>query len=106
MRAVSRKASTASLVSGFAAKRFTVADLLMADVLRVAKLRAHGHRPATEAYVAQAVALAHDTPRLRALRERVRMAGVTRGLFDPRRTARGIEDAVDQLCSGISTPMD
>ena len=60
----------------------------------------------TEAYVAQAVALAHDTPRLRALRERVRMAGVTRGLFDPRRTARGIEDAVDQLCSGISTPMD
>jgi glutathione S-transferase len=36
-----------------AANRFTVADLLMADVLRVAKLRAHGHRPATEAYVAR-----------------------------------------------------
>lgn len=34
-----------------AADRFTVADLLMADVLRVADLRAHGHRPATEAYV-------------------------------------------------------
>ncbi len=27
--------------------RFTVADLLMADVLRVAKIRAFGHRPAT-----------------------------------------------------------
>lgn len=34
-----------------AAERFTVADLLMADVLRVAKLRAFGDRPATEAYV-------------------------------------------------------
>lgn len=34
-----------------AADRFTVADLLMADVLRVAKLRAFGNRPATEAYV-------------------------------------------------------
>lgn len=34
-----------------AANRFTVADLIMADVLRVAKLRAHGDRPATEAYV-------------------------------------------------------
>lgn len=34
-----------------AANRFTVADLLMADVLRIAKLRAHGDRPATEAYV-------------------------------------------------------
>lgn len=36
-----------------AAGRFTVADLLMADVLRVAKLRAFGDRPATEAYVAR-----------------------------------------------------
>lgn len=36
-----------------AANRFTVADLLMADVLRVAKLRAFGDRPATEAYVAR-----------------------------------------------------
>jgi glutathione S-transferase len=36
-----------------AANRFTVADLIMADVLRVAKVRAHGHRPATEAYVAR-----------------------------------------------------
>lgn len=34
-----------------AADRFTVADLLMADVLRVAKVRAFGARPATEAYV-------------------------------------------------------
>lgn len=39
-----------------AADRFTVADLLMADVLRVAKLRAHGQRPATEAYVARLTA--------------------------------------------------
>lgn len=36
-----------------AADRFTVADLLMADVLRVARLRAHGERPAAEAYVAR-----------------------------------------------------
>jgi len=36
-----------------AAGRFTVADLLMADVLRVAKVRAFGDRPATEAYVAR-----------------------------------------------------
>lgn len=36
-----------------AAGRFTVADLLMADVLRVDKVRAFGHRPATEAYVAR-----------------------------------------------------
>ena len=34
-----------------AADRFTVADLIMADVLRTPKLRAHGDRPATEAYV-------------------------------------------------------
>lgn len=34
-----------------AAGRFTAADLLMADVLRVAKLRAFGDRPATEAYI-------------------------------------------------------
>ena len=31
--------------------RFTVADLLMADVLRVPKVRGFGDRPATEAYV-------------------------------------------------------
>ena len=36
-----------------AADRFTVADLLMADVLRVGKIRAFGDRPATEAYVAR-----------------------------------------------------
>jgi glutathione S-transferase len=34
-----------------AAGRFTVADLLMADVLRVSDVRAFGNRPATEAYV-------------------------------------------------------
>ena len=37
-----------------AAGRFTVADLLMADVLRVKDVRAFGDRPATEAYVARA----------------------------------------------------
>jgi glutathione S-transferase len=37
-----------------AAGRFTVADLLMADVLRVPTVRAFGNRPATEAYVARA----------------------------------------------------
>ena len=34
-----------------AADRFTVADLLMADVLRVEKVRSFGNRPATESYV-------------------------------------------------------
>ena len=33
------------------ADRFTIADLLMADVLRVEKVRGFGHRPASEAYV-------------------------------------------------------
>jgi glutathione S-transferase len=37
-----------------AAGRFTVADLLMADVLRVPQVRAFGNRPATEAYVTRA----------------------------------------------------
>lgn len=36
-----------------AADRFTVADLLMADVLRVSDVRAFGNRPVTEAYVAR-----------------------------------------------------
>lgn len=36
-----------------AADRFTVADLLMADVLRVPKVRSFGDRRATEAYVAR-----------------------------------------------------
>lgn len=36
-----------------AAGRFTVADLLMADVLRVPEVRAFGKRPASEAYVAR-----------------------------------------------------
>lgn len=39
-----------------AAGRFTVADLLMADVLRVPEVRAFGERPATEAYVARVTA--------------------------------------------------
>ncbi|AGP32165.1 glutathione S-transferase family protein [Sorangium cellulosum] len=34
-----------------AAGRFTVADLLMADVLRIPDVRSFGDRPATEAYV-------------------------------------------------------
>ncbi len=34
-----------------AADRFTAADLLMADVLRVARVRAFGNRPVTETYV-------------------------------------------------------
>jgi len=36
-----------------AAGRFTVADLLMADVLRVPKVRAFGDRPATDAYLSR-----------------------------------------------------
>ncbi|MGV8996904.1 MAG: glutathione S-transferase family protein [Parvibaculaceae bacterium] len=39
-----------------AANTFTVADLLMADVLRIAELRAHGNRPASEAYVERVTA--------------------------------------------------
>ncbi len=39
-----------------AAGRFTVADLLMADVLRVPDVRAFGDRPKTEAYVARVTA--------------------------------------------------
>jgi glutathione S-transferase len=39
-----------------AADRFTVADLIMADVLRVTKVRAFGDRPATESYVARITA--------------------------------------------------
>lgn len=39
-----------------AAERFTVADLLMADVLRVSKVRAFGDRPATDAYVKRVTA--------------------------------------------------
>lgn len=35
------------------ADRFTVADLIMADVLRVPDVRAFGERPASEAYVAR-----------------------------------------------------
>lgn len=34
-----------------AANRFTIADLLMADVLRIPDIRAYGDRPASEAYV-------------------------------------------------------
>lgn len=35
------------------ADRFTVADLIMADVLRIEKVRAFGDRPFTESYVAR-----------------------------------------------------
>lgn len=52
-----RLAHLEAVLSGrewLAAGRFTVADLLMADVLRVPKVRAFGDRPATEAYVARA----------------------------------------------------
>ncbi len=38
------------------ADRFTAADLLMADVLRVGKVRTFGDRPATEAYVTRVTA--------------------------------------------------
>jgi glutathione S-transferase len=37
-----------------AADRFTVADLLMADVLRVSDVRSFGDRPATEAFITRA----------------------------------------------------
>jgi len=36
-----------------AAGRFTVADLMMADALRIPDVRAFGNRPASEAYVAR-----------------------------------------------------
>lgn len=36
-----------------AADRFTVADLLMADVLRVEKVRSFGNRPTTESYISR-----------------------------------------------------
>ena len=36
-----------------AAGRFTIADLLMADVLRIPDIRAFGSRPKTEAYIAR-----------------------------------------------------
>jgi glutathione S-transferase len=39
-----------------AAGRFTAADLLMADVLRIDRVRAFGDRPATEAYVERVTA--------------------------------------------------
>jgi glutathione S-transferase len=54
-----RLAQVEAVLSGrdwLAADRFTVADLIMADVLRVPKLRAHGERPASEAYVARLTA--------------------------------------------------
>ncbi len=42
--------------SWLVSERFTVADLLMADVLRVPDVRAHGDRPATEEYVRRVTA--------------------------------------------------
>jgi glutathione S-transferase len=47
-----------------AAGRFTVADLLMADVLRVPEVRAFGDRPATAAYLTRAT----DRPAFRKAR--------------------------------------
>lgn len=38
-----------------AADRFTAADLLMADILRIPKVRSYGHRPATENYVTRVI---------------------------------------------------
>ncbi|MBO9670255.1 MAG: glutathione S-transferase family protein [Sphingobium sp.] len=38
------------------ADRFTLADLIMADVLRIPAIRSFGDRPATEAYVARVTA--------------------------------------------------
>ncbi len=38
-----------------AADRFTIADLLMADVLRIPEVRSFGDRPATEAYVSRVI---------------------------------------------------
>ena len=67
-----------------AADRFTVADLLMADVLRVPDVRAFGNRPATEAYVARVT----DRPSFRKAR-----AGQI-ALFeaaDEKRTGKGPE---------------
>jgi glutathione S-transferase len=46
------------------ADRFTAADLLMADVLRVSEVRSFGDRPATEAYVTRAT----DRPSFRKAR--------------------------------------
>jgi glutathione S-transferase len=40
-------------VNWLAAGRFTAADLLMADILRLPKVRSHDDRPATERYVAR-----------------------------------------------------
>lgn len=53
--------------------------------------------PSPQAYVATATALAHAPARLAALRKRVHDESTARGLFDPRRTAGAIEDAIDQL---------
>lgn len=44
-----------------------------------------------DAYVDTALALAHDRPRLDALRQRIGVARTAAGLFDPRRAARGLE---------------
>lgn len=55
----SRLAHLETVLAGrewLAASRFTVADLIMADVLRVSKVRAHGDHPATEAYIQRVTA--------------------------------------------------
>lgn len=55
----SRLAHLETVLAGrdwLAAGRFTVADLLLADILRVPRVRAHGNRPAAEAYVQRVTA--------------------------------------------------
>lgn len=52
-----------------AGDRFTIADLLMADVLRVPEVRAFGDRPASEAYVKRAT---QRTPFGKALADQIR----------------------------------
>lgn len=51
-----RLARMEAILSGrewLAGDRFTAADLIMADVLRIPKVRERGDRPATEAYIAR-----------------------------------------------------
>lgn len=55
----SRLAHMETILSGrewLVADRFTAADLMMADVLRIPDIRARGDRPATEAYIQRLVA--------------------------------------------------
>ena len=65
-----------------AADRFSVADLLMADVLRVPEVRAFGSRPASEAYVTRAT----DRPSFKKARaDQIRLFEAA----DEKRTGKG-----------------